>query len=175
MNNVMRIGIYGGSFNPVHSGHVGIARRAIDELSLDRLMVVPAKESPFKIGVRPLLSDDERLELIRRSFAVLPKCEVSDIELQRGGVSYAVDTVKAVKDANPSANLFFIIGEDSLEGLPRWKNWGELKRLCRFVAFPRTAESSTEIRRRLESGESIAGMVPPEVERFFAERKTSHG
>lgn len=175
MEGRRKIGIYGGSFNPVHLGHVGIARRAIAELGLDRLYVIPAKASPFKIGVVPVLPDRDRLELVRQAFSDLPECEVSDIELRRGGVSYAIDTVRELIAGCPDAEWYFIIGEDSVAGLPRWKNWEELKRLCRFTAYPRTVQSSTEIRRRIETGEPIADMVPPEVERYFSERGMCNG
>ena len=145
----MKIGIYGGSFNPVHLGHVGIARRAIDDLALDRLIVVPASVSPFKTET-PMLWD--RIELIKAAFRDLEKTVVDLREIERGGVSYAIDTVRQIAAENPGTELFFIIGEDSVEGLPRWKDIGELKRLCAFKAYPRTKESSTEIRRLFDEG-----------------------
>ena len=161
----MRIGLYGGSFNPVHAGHVGIARRAIAELALDRLLVIPAAVSPFKVGAgeRAGFSPEVRLELVRLAFADVDKAEVDDRELRRGGVSYAIDTVRAVAAENPGAELFFIIGEDSRAGLPHWKEYDTLARLCRFVAYPRTRESSTEVRRRLAAGEPLGDLVPPAV------------
>ena len=163
----MRIGLYGGSFNPVHAGHVGIARRAIAELALDRLWVIPAAVSPFKVGAGEGVgfSPDERLALVRLAFADVARAEVDDRELRRGGVSYAIDTVRAVAAENPGAELFFIIGEDSRAGLPYWKSYDELARLCRFVAYPRTRESSTEVRRRLAAGEPVDDLVPPAVAR----------
>lgn len=158
----MRIGIFGGSFDPVHNGHVGIARKAIGEFGLDRLLVIPASVSPFKTDRPPALSYD-RLALVRAAFADVPKAVVDDRELRRGGVSYAIDTVRAVRDENPGAELVFLIGEDSVEGLPRWKDYGELVKLCTFRSFPRTPESSTEVRRRLAAGESVADLVPAGV------------
>ena len=161
----MRIGLYGGSFNPVHAGHVGIARRAIAELALDRLLVIPAAVSPFKVGAEGAVgfSPAMRLALVRAAFADVAGAEVDDRELRRGGVSYAIDTVRAVAAEHPGAELFFIVGEDSVAGLPHWKDYGELAQLCRFVAYPRTRESSTEIRRRLAAGEPIDDLVPPAV------------
>ena len=130
----MRIGLYGGSFNPVHAGHVGIARRAIAELALDRLLVIPAAVSPFKVGAgeRAGFSPEVRLALVRAAFADVAGAEVDDRELRRGGVSYAIDTVRAVAAEHPGAELFFIVGEDSVAGLPHWKDYGELAQLCRF-------------------------------------------
>ena len=149
----MNIGIFGGSFNPVHYGHVNIARLAVEQLSLDRLVVVPANVSPFKTDAAPVPELPwDRLELVRNAFAGIEKAVVDDREIRRGGVSYAIDTVKEIASENPGASLFFIIGEDSVEGLPRWKDYDELRSLVTFKAFPRTAESSTEIRTLFERG-----------------------
>ena len=165
----MKIGIFGGSFNPVHLGNIGIAKRAIYELSLDKLLVIPAATSPFKAGDagEVMFSDDRRLMLVRAAFNGVDKVEVDPREIVRGGVSYAIDTVREIAEANPGAEIFFIVGEDSVEGLPRWKDSGELAKLCTFKAYPRTEESSTEIRRRLATGEDIAGLVPPAVALFI--------
>lgn len=157
-----RIGLFGGSFNPVHSGHVGVVREAIEGLNLDRLIVIPASVSPFKVTSSPDGTFD-RLMLVRAAFNGMDKVEVDDRELVRGGVSYAIDTVRAIASENPDAELFFLIGEDSVEGLPRWKDYDELRTLCTFKAFPRTKESSTEIRRRLTAGEPIDDLVPAAV------------
>ena len=143
----MKIGIYGGSFNPVHIGHVGIARRAISDLGLDRLIVVPAHVSPFKTEC-PM--PWERVELVKAAFRDLEKTVVDLREIERGGVSYAIDTVRQIAAENPGAELFFVIGEDSVEGLPRWKDIDELRQLCTFKAYPRTPESSTAIRKLFE-------------------------
>lgn len=156
------IGLFGGSFDPVHNGHVGIARRAIAAFGLDRLIVIPAAVSPFKTETPPVHAYD-RLALVRLAFADVPKVVVDDRELRRGGISYAIDTVREIAAENPGAKLIFLIGEDSVAGLPRWKNYDELQRLCTFRSFPRTPESSTEVRRRLAVGESIADLVPPAV------------
>ena len=143
----MKIGIYGGSFNPVHAGHLGIARRAIDDLSLDRLIVVPANISPFKTGDEPPSMPWDRIELVQAAFRDVEKAVVDLREIERGGVSYAIDTVREIAAENHGAELFFVVGEDALEGVPRWKDSEELARLCTFKAYPRTRESSTEIRR----------------------------
>lgn len=143
----MRIGIYGGSFNPVHAGHVGVARRAIDDLSLDRLVVVPASVSPFKTGSQEPQMPWDRVELVKAAFRDVEKAEVDLREVERGGVSYAIDTVRGIASENPGAELFFIVGEDAMDGVPLWKDRDELERLCTFRAYPRTPESSTEIRR----------------------------
>ena len=148
----MKIGIYGGSFNPVHAGHLGIARRAIADLSLDRLVVVPASVSPFKTAAEPLPMPWDRIELLRAAFRDVEKAEVDLREIGRGGVSYAIDTVREIAAENPGAELFFVVGEDAIEGVPRWKDSAELTSLCTFKAYPRTPESSSEIRRLFTEG-----------------------
>ena len=100
------------------------------------------------------------------------KLEPWDIELRRAdGPSYAIDTVRAAEARFPGATFFYVIGEDNIAGLPRWKDWETLKTRVRFVSYPRTRESSTEIRRRLVAGEPIADLVPPCVAARLEKRK----
>ena len=148
----MKIGLYGGSFNPVHLGHVGIAKRAIADLALDKLIVIPANVSPFKTE-QPM--PWERVELVKAAFRDMEKTVVDLREIERGGTSYAIDTVRQIAAENPGAELFFVIGEDSVEGLPRWKDIEELKKLCTFKSYPRTPESSTAIRKLFEDGKVV--------------------
>ena len=148
----MRIGLYGGSFNPVHLGHIGIAKRAIADLALDKLIVIPANVSPFKTE-QPMPWD--RVELVKAAFRDLEKTVVDLREIERGGTSYAIDTVRQIAAENPGAELYFVIGEDSVEGLPRWKDIDELKRLCTFRSYPRTPESSTAIRKLFEDNKVV--------------------
>ena len=162
----MRIGLYGGSFNPVHNGHLGVARAAIAELGLDRLIVIPAALNPFKVE-SPVPEVANRLLLLRAAFNGMDKVVVDERELRRGGVSYAIDTVREIVRENPGAELFFIIGEDSVAGLPKWKDAEELWKLCTPKAYPRTRESSTEIRARLTKGESVDDLVPMSVALFI--------
>ena len=162
----MRIGLYGGSFNPVHNGHLGVARAAIAELGLDRLIVIPAALNPFKVE-SPVPEVANRLLLLRAAFNGMDKVVVDDRELKRGGVSYAIDTVREIVRENPGAELFFIVGEDSVAGLPKWKDAEELWNLCTPKAYPRTRESSTEIRARLAKGEPIDDLVPMSVALFI--------
>lgn len=148
----MRIGLYGGSFNPVHLGHIGIAKRAIADLALDKLIVIPANVSPFKTE-QPMPWD--RVELVKAAFRDLEKTVVDLREIERGGTSYAIDTVRQIAAENPGAELYFVIGEDSVEGLPRWKDIDELKKLCTFRSYPRTPESSTAIRKLFENNKVV--------------------
>ena len=158
----MKIGLYGGSFNPVHLGHVGIAKRAIADLGLDRLFVIPSAVSPFKTETgaeaRRFWAWD-RLEMVKAAFRDVEKTVVDLREIERGGVSYAIDTVREIRSelsaSTSSLDLYFVIGEDSVEGLPQWKDIEELKKLVTFKAYPRTPESSTAIRKLFED----AGVV----------------
>lgn len=163
MGSAKRIGIFGGSFNPIHLGHVGVAERAAAEHGLSKVLVVPAHVSPFKTEGATPMDDDLRWRLVQVACEGHPLLEPCDVELRRGGVSYTIDTVREIKTQYPDAELFFIVGEDSVAGLPHWRNYDELAKLCRFVSFPRTWESSTEIRRRLDAGETLEGLMDPRV------------
>ena len=142
----------------MHLGHVGIAKRAIVDLALDKLIVIPAAVSPFKTAtdedVRRFWTWD-RVEMVKAAFRDLEKTVVDLREVERGGVSYAIDTVRQIAAENPGAELFFVIGEDSVEGLPRWKDIDELKKLVTFKDYPRTPESSTAIRKLFEDNEVV--------------------
>ena len=121
--NVKRIGIFGGTFNPIHSGHVGVALKAAAELNLDRVLVVPAARNPFKedCGANAL-----RWTLVEYACAPHPVLEPCDIELKRGAPSYTIDTVHTVKAQFPDAQLFFIVGEDNISEVSRWREADEL-------------------------------------------------
>ena len=136
----------------MHLGHVGIAKRAIADLALDKLIVIPANVSPFKTE-QPMPWD--RVEMVKAAFRDLEKTIVDLREIERGGTSYAIDTVRQIAAENPGAELFFVIGEDSVEGLQRWKDIDELKKLCTFKSYPRTPESSTAIRKLFEDGKVV--------------------
>ena len=107
------IAVFGGSFDPVHNGHVMIARSALEELELDRLIVMPAAQSPFKPD-QQLAPAEARMEWLRLAFAGEPKVEISSWELDRGGVSYSIETVRALAMAHPKAEVFYLIGADRL-------------------------------------------------------------
>lgn len=168
---MMKIGIFGGSFNPVHSGHVGIVEKALSTLGLDRCIVVPASVNPFKADAgNGDFSPCDRLLLVRAAFNGMERVSVDDREIVRGGVSYAIDTVREIAAENPGAELYFITGEDIAGEIGSWKDAEELKKLCSFVSFPRTAESSSAIRR---GGEGSLDALPDPV-RFFIEHPVSY-
>jgi len=133
---VTRIGLFGGSFDPVHLGHLLVAQAAREELELDRLVFIPAACSPFKPEREPSPAA-ERLRLLRLALAGQAWCEVDDQELRRGGVSYTVETLRDYARRFPGATRFYLIGSDHVATLPGWRAADELARLAEFVAIPR--------------------------------------
>lgn len=127
----MRLGIYGGSFDPVHCGHVALAQVCLEAARLDRVWFVPTAEQPFK-PQGPVASNDDRLEMLLLGTANEPAFEVSRIEIDRGGPSYTIETLLTVRDVLPDAELFLLMGADSLADFAHWRRPDEI---CR-VALP---------------------------------------
>lgn len=180
---MQRIGIYGGSFDPVHLGHLLVAQAAFEELGLTRLAFIPAAQSPFKQTVLPA-PGPVRAQLLRLALAGKAWCEVDEQELNRAGVSYTVDTLRDYAGRFPGVELFYLIGADNVPALPQWRAADELSRLAEFVVIPRPGQaqvplpapfqgrmlrgwplgvSSSEIRERVQAGRCIAHLVPPAV------------
>lgn len=168
MTRKRRIAIFGGSFNPVHNGHTGLLRRAFDEFGLDAAIVIPAATSPFKKETRQL-PGELRLEMARAAFAGMPGVTIDGREIERGGVSYAIDTVRQIAAENRDAELIFLAGEDAIADVDKWKDSEELRRLCTFRALPRTEESSTEARRRIAAGEPAGRFMPEAAAKLLDE------
>ncbi len=117
----MRIGVFGGSFDPVHNEHIRFAETAVRELALDKLLIMPACAPPHKRG-KSLSSNEDRLAMCRLAFSDMQKVEVSEYELRRGGTSYTYLTCQALKEQFPGAELFWLVGTDMLRDFPTWKN-----------------------------------------------------
>ena len=117
----MRIAVFGGSFDPVHTEHIRLAQAAIKELGLDKLFVMPAHAPPHKPG-KELSSDEDRLALCRLAFAEIPQVVVSDYEVAKGGTSYTYLTCRHFKEEYPAAEIFWIVGTDMLRDFPTWRN-----------------------------------------------------
>jgi nicotinate-nucleotide adenylyltransferase len=139
-----RIGLYGGSFDPVHLGHLLVAQAAREELQLDRIFFIPAAQSPFKPD-RKLTPDPLRAAMLRLALAGRTYCEVDTRELERGGVSYTIDTVREYRKEHPLAELYCLIGGDHPPLLPKWREAAELARELTFVVIPRPGESSRQL------------------------------
>lgn len=179
-----RIGLFGGSFDPVHTGHLLVARTALESLALDRLFFLPAAQSPFKPG-QPLTSGALRARLLRLALAGWTCCEVDTLELERGDVSYTIDTVRVFARRFPEATLFWLIGGDHLPLLPHWREADALAGLVEFAVVPRpgvevgpgpgapfrirvlggplSTIAASDIRARARAGQSLAGLVPAPV------------
>ena len=128
------IGLFGGSFDPVHSGHLLVAQAAREELKLDRLFFIPAAQSPFKPGNQPAPAA-ERVKMLRLALAGKTWCEVDEQELQRGGVSYTIDTVNGYSSRYPGTELFYLIGTDHIAQLHKWREAEQLAKLVTFAAL----------------------------------------
>jgi nicotinate-nucleotide adenylyltransferase len=180
---MQRIGLYGGSFDPVHLGHLLVAQAAVEELGLERLFFIPAAQSPFKLDHQPAPAP-ERLRLLRLALAGKTDCEVDDQEVRRGGTSYTIDAVRNYARRFPSAELFYLIGADNVPALPQWREAAELARRVEFVVIPRPGQppttfpppfrgrllagfpfsvSSSQIRARVKAGLPVDQLVPPVV------------
>jgi nicotinate-nucleotide adenylyltransferase len=131
-----RIGIFGGSFDPIHLGHLLMAEQFRSELSLDTVKFIPAKISPFKLNYTPT-ADKHRLEMLKLAIGAHPNFEIDPIEIQRGGVSYTIDTVEQLQSNQPDATWFLLIGADSLKDFKKWKSPGKLLQSVQLVVARR--------------------------------------
>lgn len=125
----MRLGIFGGSFDPVHYGHLLLAESAREQLDLDEVWLIPAAVSPFKLG-RQQAPGKARLEMLELALAGSEHLRASPLEIDRGGVSYTIETLTAIAGLQPSAKLFLLMGADSLRDLPSWR---EPARICELA------------------------------------------
>jgi nicotinate-nucleotide adenylyltransferase len=140
----MKLGLFGGSFDPVTLGHLLVAQAAREEIGLDRLHFIPVAQSPFKPGVEPAPAA-VRFQMLRLALVGQTWCEVDDQEVRRGGVSFTVDTVRDYQRRFPGAELFWLIGSDLASTLPKWREADELSRLVEFVVIPRPGESAAAL------------------------------
>jgi nicotinate-nucleotide adenylyltransferase len=169
-----KIGLYGGSFDPVHNGHLILARDAVERLELDRVIFLPASISPHKLD-RPPASPEARTQMLAAAIAEEPNFEMDDCEIQREGPSFTIDTVQLYRERYPGAKLYYFIGDDNLPELDTWKDISNLRDLVQFVVLSRAGMpflsefptitrhieiSSTEIRNRIARGLSVRYMVP---------------
>ncbi len=179
-----RLGILGGSFNPIHHGHLILARAAREDLMLDRVIFIPANLSPHKTETCPATGAD-RLAMIRLAIADEPDFEADDIELRRPPPSFTVDTLRELRALNPDAGFVLLIGADHVAGFGSWREPDEIRRLARIAVLSRndgTAPpewpvvrrsigiSSTDIRIRVAAGRSIRYLTPDSVCDYIAER-----
>ena len=187
----MRIAIYGGSFNPMHIGHEKIVDYVLDNLNMDKIIIIPVGIPSHREN--NLEQSDTRLKICKEIFKGNKKIEVSDIEIKSEGKSYTYDTLLKLMDLYGENNEFFeIIGEDSLKSLKTWKNYEELLKICKFIVFRRKDDkniqideeflnnkniiileneyyniSSTEIRNMVKNNEDISAFVNKKVKKLI--------
>ena len=190
----MICGLIGGTFDPVHLGHIQIAKSALSELKLDRLLFLPDGDPPHK---QPIASGPQRLEMLRLACREDSRFEVTDMELKRQGTTYTVDTLRKLKELQPQEELVYLIGSDTLALFPSWRTAEDVARLCRMAVVLRPGDdkvsilkqqqkleqtyglhscllsqpglpiSSSMVRDAVEKGEDISGLVPKLVDDYI--------
>jgi nicotinate-nucleotide adenylyltransferase len=186
----MRLGVFGGTFDPPHIGHLIVASDVCAALDLDRVVFVPSATPPHKRG-RVHASAEQRFEMVRAAVAADPRFAVDDLELRREGESYSVDTLRELRASEPDADLFFIIGADQLREFDRWHQPEEVARLATLVVMSRAGDeadgevslpvrrvavtridlSATRIRERIGRKASIRYLVPDVVREIIEREK----
>ena len=189
----MNIGLLGGTFDPPHVGHLIVAEHAREQLRIDSVLFVPACVPPHK-QTGEVSGSTHRFEMVQASVRTNKFFEASTIELDRGGVSYTVDTLRTLSAARPGDRLFLFIGTDMLSDFRSWRSWEEIVDLAEIVALmrpefpmpeldhtlkkritncriPQIDISSSDIRRRVREGKSIRFLVLPAVESYIREHR----
>lgn len=189
----MKIGIMGGTFDPIHNAHLIIAQMAKEQYFLDRMIFMPGGNPPHKKGVT-----DKHIRFEMTDIAIETDFEISDFEVKREEYSYTLSTLKHLHEQYPSDEIFFIIGEDSLNDIYKWHKPQEILKLCTMLVFPRNSEktlankihevqkdmggsiyaieapvfgiSSTDIRNRIKEGKSVKHMLPDRVLEYINEK-----
>lgn len=157
-----RIGIIGGSFNPIHIAHLIIADRFVEQMGLDSCYFVPAYQTPFKIGHPPShdASPAQRLAMVKSAVVLNKYFHTSDIEIQRGGVSYTIDTIKYMHSLHPDAELCLLIGSDQAIEFVRWKDWQEILQLSQLCIARRPFLLTPEQEDRMNDALTMDGRPP---------------
>ena len=197
--DVIRLGVMGGTFDPIHHGHLAAAQEAAAALTLDRVLFIPVWQPPHKTE-EPWARPEDRLCMVRLAVADNPLFEVSTIEIDRGGRSYTVETLERLLELYPGALPYFIVGMDSLADLPKWHDPAGILRLARIIALHRpgwpTVDladlsrrlpastgrvdvvempgldiAATELRERIRAGRPIRYFVPNRVAEYVQEHR----
>lgn len=192
----MRIGIMGGTFDPIHMGHLAIARAAAEQLDLDRVLFIPTGNPNFKQG-RRIAPAHDRARMVELAIADEPLFEVDGREVERPGVTYTIETLQELRESHPDDSLFLILGADSAATLPKWKKTDEIAGMCTIVVAqrpgypsvsandtalggliaynvevvdaPRIDVSSSSVRERIACGDPFQELVPQGVSEYIVE------
>jgi nicotinate-nucleotide adenylyltransferase len=180
----MKLAIYGGTFDPIHHGHLILAREAHERFGFEKVIFVPAAASPFKTA--PVASAQMRLSMLGAAIEGEPGFELDDCELRRPPPSYTIETIEEIRTRRRDAQIYYLIGEDNLPTLEKWRRFDELRKAVQFIVLDRTGTppdhsypvvhrkidiSATEIRKRVASGQSIRYFVPQAVEEIIRREK----
>lgn len=190
----MRVAIFGGSFDPIHKGHLALAKSSIKEIKLDKLFFVPAKISPLKKN-QAISAPLDRLKMARLAVKKIAKCEVSSFELNSSGLSYTFLTLLHFKKIFSKEDLFFLMGSDVLTTFKKWREWREILKICSLVVGQRSGEktaikipkgfkekiiylkakmpeiSSTEIRSAFKESQNLSKVCPKEVSHYIRKHR----
>lgn len=179
-----RVGLMGGTFNPIHNGHLVVAEQVASQLGLDKVVFLPDNLPPH-VDHKETISAKDRVNMVRLGIADNENFELNTMEIDRGGVSYTYDTVKELKQRHPEADYYFILGGDMVEYLPKWNRIEQLAKMVKFVGVKRTGTkmqsqypilwvdvptidiSSTLIRSKVKQGCSIKYLVPDLVAEYI--------
>jgi nicotinate-nucleotide adenylyltransferase len=185
----MKLALYGGTFDPIHHGHLILAREAMETLRLDCVVFVPAAQSPHKLDREPA-SPMIRLDMVQAAIADEPRFACDDAEVRQSGPSFTIDTVERYAAMHPGAELYYFIGHDNIRELHTWRRIEALRQLVRFVVFDRAGcdlqhdflhvtrqvdISATEVRARVARGASIRYLVPETVRAIIARDQLYQG
>ena len=180
-----KIAIYGGTFDPIHHGHLIVAREALEKLGAEQVIFIPARVSPLR-KTAPVARDEVRLLMIKAAIESEPGFAVDDCELLRPPPSYTIDTIEQIRQRNSEATIYCLIGEDNVDKLTKWRRFADLEKMVRLVVLDRSGQqphhaypiirrkidiSATEIRKRVATGRSIRYFVPPTVEEIIRREK----
>lgn len=188
-----RLGILGGTFDPIHCGHLILAQQSKEELKLQKVIFIPSANPPHKVNY-PVSSAKDRLKMVQLAVRDNSDFLVSDIELNRKGKSYTIDTLDQLSELYADSRLFFLLGSDTIDELPAWKEPDKIfqkvkmvialrpgfDRISRDNKFVKKSQvipinglniSSTQVREKVRQGRSIRYLVPPEVEKFIQTKK----
>lgn len=180
----MTAGIFGGSFNPVHNGHIALAKALVNTGVVDQVWLTLSPLNPLKANPDELVPDDMRLDMLHLAADGVPGLKVCDIELSLPRPSYTINTLKALSAAYPETEFRLVIGSDNMLIFDRWKDHAEIMRRYSPIVYPRPGYqcesalplpvcdiSSTLVRQRIHNGESVKGMINPDVANYIRQNR----